>query len=1374
MSRCRLSFYVLLVVLSFLVACQPSNVCQTSDDCSSGQQCHPSKQECVPRCNEDDDCIAGEACDQDTQLCVPKCSNHSECSNEQHCDLLSQRCKKLTCPQGATPVNQRCPCQSIKDCPSAFFCDADKGQSGFCQASCIPGGAGPSKDGCSCPKGWEWVGKQCRKQCPDGMLRGKDNACFLDQVKLAPAFWERGPDGDIRQTCPEGWVRTAPDQPCSLPLWKDFPEPQSPKEVVLSDLKQVGPNKACPTSSSDKWDEAYVSRNKLPPQTTVLYVDAAASAGGSGTKGSPLQSLAKAIQQAPSGAVILIAPGSYPWGLKVSKAIHLVGSCTDGVKIQAQSTSTGSGIEWTVPAHMEGVGLDGKASNQVGEGLVLNQGGELRHIRVENARGTGISASNGTLTLVQSEMTTTRTGGISGSHNGSGLYLYRTRNAVAQGVRLFRNASSGLRLSETQDVTVSESVFEKNAKQGVDATLTQGNTKFHDCRVVGNGATGLYLGKMGSITISSTLVRENGFSSGGSANSVSTIGVFCGPLGNVKFVNNRVAGNASFGVVIYNSNKRTIHVDVVGNTIINNGKSNSRSVGLTLDILTGSMVVRNNQVVGHSSEGMRLARLNATSVIVEGNEFRANGRQSITKGGIYALDVKVSGELLLRSNRVLEHPTLGIAMTNVETRTWNIHGNWFARNNQTNYSKPIGHIQLTNGVGSLSVRGNVIRDGAHVGIYSNKHAGNIEVAKNYLYNIPHVPYKEKPDYPGIGISILRPIGNVVVVGNSIRKAMMGISLSDVSERYSVRFEGNRIDQAEVPFACGVEAISIQRAYGSVQVSHNAILNYIGDAIYLTEIPGVVTVEGNFFQASSRSCLKYFTATNPTIATYYGNLTFRNNRSISKVSATANVIYLERLKWENNVVLGEKDKNSSTDNPGLRIAQNYRPPHIVKSIFRGYSHGLQIANIQLNEKRFEKDKLLITQSLFSNNRVNGVLLQNVALLAQIRGNLLEDNHGVHIKVQSSKGPIVIEESGFSNATVAQPDLLRGQVRDSGVGVWAGATGKVLWVFAKAKDACPVQGGQAMSGLAEGWSMRAVRVPSGENPCLRTVYSTKQTPRTQVKRREDSLCQPCYAQNKGCRWVWEEAGVGASKGEGLWKPAANPVLCVDRSLPDTCENPISMDAAGLKPALTLSTEVGQCRKLSEPDPCKALNHCASQSGTVCIRTSRMDPITRKAVVKAACVQHKHTLVKYCESDQNQPVCGEGTTCINLILELVEPPAIPSNLSLRSNIFWNNTGPDVLLDMAGKISLEDNLYLFCPAGQKGCEAKFGFRKKILREDGKTKVEWEKVSLPTNASVLWQNPSPYPAPYQSMLEGNDLFRTIQGQPLLWRPSLCQNLNSE
>lgn len=114
----------------------------------------------------------------------------------------------------------------------------------------------------------------------------------------------------------------------------------------------------------------------------VLYVDAAASAGGTGSLDSPIHSLADAVQTAQSGALILVAPGTYSEGLHIERELAVVGACPGKVILSGGVSAEASGwletqrfavwVDTDLPVFLSGFSISGDL-----EGLADGMSGVL-------------------------------------------------------------------------------------------------------------------------------------------------------------------------------------------------------------------------------------------------------------------------------------------------------------------------------------------------------------------------------------------------------------------------------------------------------------------------------------------------------------------------------------------------------------------------------------------------------------------------------------------------------------------------------------------------------------------------------------------------------------------------------------------------------------------------------------------------------------------------------------------------------------------------------------------------------------------------------------------------------------------------------------
>ena len=381
-----------------------------------------------------------------------------------------------------------------------------------------------------------------------------------------------------------------------------------------------------------------------------------------------------------------------------------------------------------------------------------------------------------------------------------------------------------------------------------------------------------------------------------------------------------------------------------------------------------------------------------------------------------------------------------------------------------------------------------------------------------------------------------------------------------------------------------------------------------------------------------------------------------------------------------------------------------------------------------------------------------------------------------------------DCGFERAREAGVSKQLGLAPSKGIGVLAGATGLVRWTYAKADYPCSPTRKGLVKGLAEGWHMRPVRVPHAQDPCLDWSAAS----RTMEQRVAASRCaKACPGQ--GCRWVWEDVGVGETLGQGVWRPRPSSLECVAKGVADTCLSPPRTERVSPTTQQHLSSWANVCIPLpkGQSDPCMAagMKYCrdlaaASPPQARCIRT-REEP-AENAPLTARCVAWNDPYSLGCHPELlSRSPCPGGSVCVAYVAVYKPMSSYPSRMALKRSVFWDNGGADVLLDMAGAVELSDNTYLSCvPSSYNSrCKAKSGFQRCLPGRDGQaclmrsgdTGIGDRSVPLPLGVSITWQNPSPYLAPeLESKLSGNDVTRRVLGRALLFMPTVCQALDTQ
>lgn len=1493
-------------------------------------------------CKTSGDCLHGQYCETSSGLCKAGCNESSECDPGFVCNAATHQCKATICPNKKEAVDGKCTCEQQADCPAATYCKKE-GEQGLCLPLCIPGGASPEDGKCSCPPSWEWAKGQCRKQCPSSWGRDSEGLCVLDLAAKAPDYFENDEKGKLRFKCPQGFVRNSkgsceidhsklPKAPTSPPVPNiKLQVPEKPSAIPAF---QGGPNKPCP-STQDKWDTDYIKRNNLPSTTIVRYIDASASTGGDGSQSKPFSSIQDALQNAVDGSVLLLAPGQYKWGLTIEHALHLVGRCTNGVKLEVTQGATGPAVTLKkAGVVLEGLSIVG-GSTPPGVGIRASklQGTfTIRHLHIKAAKGSGVWLEGGGLNLAFSRIEEVSGNGVFGrkptasvsvtdsyllKNSQNGLYLDDSQNVEVlrnkmesngtkdnqyglvlidtQGTITLRhnhalkNADYGVALSGTKNVLVEANQFTANGFKNTSAMTsglfverskglvtvrgnytqenkgcgillqylenltvennwiernlastipeaglviaqstgtikvlrnhirsqpTQGfystggskTIEFSNNVIANNGAIGFKHGvgarfrKTPGVLLSgnivennhpqgialfflpSATVRNNLFKGNGntSINGQISLGLLFDNIQNsITIENNEFTQNYNFAIYLNKAKQATLKSNLFQETVLSKGRS---PTGVTIRDVTDSTLVQGNHFLKHPQWALTLVRLN--KVTLKNNVWKGNGglTSPVGSGSVYAYNTQ---QVDVEQNIFQENPGNPVYLHNVSQ---SVLVENLLQNNSSKAKKPRGlyvwgeskaqaqatfrHNRIFNqtgyGIAMLKgkeaivernvVRENKVSEARSAVVYAGQVSETIRVHHNHLTqgylgihledsNRAEVTSNLVEEMSDPGVSGLR-IADLLLASNVVQASKVGIVLGVINRlKYKLKIKGNLIQNNK-------EDGVLLGTHFSTDIEGNAFLNNGPSTLPKRNDSAV----GSGLKIASHGSLSLL-----------HNL-FQGNASFGIILGDGETAFSTKpeenpLLIEDNIVQNNDSTNSGAY--GLLLSAGHRQIQLRRNDFRNNYQGALIDRLGTTTS------LLVTENLWVRNRNMGLMFAQNRATVTIKDDSFVENGGTQIAFQNSDTTIKIHQCGFSTAK-ASKGLSKDHVglsgreyfQSSGIGIWAGAIGLVRWVFAKdAEYPCSPSATKQVPAVP-GMTLRAVRVPWQFDPCIKRVYSA--TYRTDTQRKAASLCQTCYQRTDGktgCRWLWEEAGIGANKGQGLWAPTEK-VECVAPSEVDTCNNPPQSTSPDIQTVKHLKFVLGQCLPLAtgQKDPCigQEAKACSARKGDGAPwRCERFDS---NGTLLSGCFPNDFAL-KVC---RNAPPCPEGLYCTTFQNIRIAKDIRPPGLQVENNVFWGNEGPDIQLDMAGNVTLQNNIYLACKHGSRSCP-----RKSAFRRIG-TKGEWKKVDLPQSTTILWQKPSPFEEPFHSTLSGNDLFLKSDGLPLLFRPDLCQSFSTQ
>lgn len=342
---------------------------------------------------------------------------------------------------------------------------------------------------CVCPKDWSWSNDRCVQDCPKELQRNEQGQCVA-QLTQASTAWEKA-DPAPRLKCPSSWKR-ASDGSCTFPA---IAPPNVPKNT------DVGPNKKCPTDKSDKWDEDYLTRAKLPTETKVFYVDSQASEGGDGSKSQPYKTIPQALQRAIKGSVILLAPGKYRWGQVIDRSVHIIGRCTTEVRFDANDASPTANIGLTISSSdttLEGFTMIGNQNSEVGLSFVGSTSTtSVRHVNIRNIKDAGLRVINREATIEHIEVS-----GAVGDKGVGVLILEGARNVTLSLSRIDGSKQAGIRIlaqtKETGLIQIKQNLISKNGTHAIEIDKATTKIQIEQNLIEKNGAQ---LPQDGAITI---------------------------------------------------------------------------------------------------------------------------------------------------------------------------------------------------------------------------------------------------------------------------------------------------------------------------------------------------------------------------------------------------------------------------------------------------------------------------------------------------------------------------------------------------------------------------------------------------------------------------------------------------------------------------------------------------------------------------------------------------------------------------------------------------------------------------------------------------------------------------------------------------------
>jgi hypothetical protein len=209
------------------------------------------------------------------------------------------------------------------------------------------------------------------------------------------------PDPPVLTPCPDGWAEAAGGLHCEPWAIDDSPDRCAGTEAWFGDdariCRELG--SGCPAGEFPA---------NLPEGRPILYVRGGES-GGDGTPDAPYGTIAKAITEAPEGALIALARGTYEEAVSLGPGLTLWGACVSETILRSSEPATEAGV--VTAAGLGAVVRNLQIQTSARPGLVAPEGTSLEaaDIAIDETTVAGAWAFGGELVLRNAVVSRTRT-----------------------------------------------------------------------------------------------------------------------------------------------------------------------------------------------------------------------------------------------------------------------------------------------------------------------------------------------------------------------------------------------------------------------------------------------------------------------------------------------------------------------------------------------------------------------------------------------------------------------------------------------------------------------------------------------------------------------------------------------------------------------------------------------------------------------------------------------------------------------------------------------------------------------------------------------------------------------------------------------------
>ncbi len=549
-------------------------------------------------------------------------------------------------------------------CPAGEWPDPQK------QGACVPPGAGPTLSSGVYPQntgdlGLPAVAGLPALKPPRWCWKGSDKGCFeqlsnckrsIEPCEVAEAATLIG--------CPAGqWPSPAADGACELAgvSWTCPPgfvalagsaDPDTGLVDCVPDPDECG---------SEKWPAV--------EGVSIVYVDAAASATGTGSQAAPFATLAQAVKVTPSGGMVAVAAGTYAESVGIPRPMRIRGRCAHLVTLASSKdftvTTLDKGKGWL--AELEGVTLTG-----TGMALSIGEGWRFlgRRLHVHKMAGGGVHVTGPGAELTLEDSVIADVTEVQSPQIGTGVQAIHQARVLLRRTRVHRSRSWGVLVVGAKTRLLAEGLRVDQTRPGpkvngpgMGMMISQGaRVDLHGAVLTDNRIAGVLITGQGSVLRASGLLVERNREQ--LAPTPAVVGMQLQGGGKAQLFGARLEQNSGAGLLIVDSNSQADAGGlVVADTVpIVGDNLTGRGIGIE-----GSATLRlvGAHVVGNRGMGITVTKagglLNAIDLLVEGTLPWADGKDG------WGIGVLLGGRVLLRRSRISGSRKFGIRADNKQT-----------------------------------------------------------------------------------------------------------------------------------------------------------------------------------------------------------------------------------------------------------------------------------------------------------------------------------------------------------------------------------------------------------------------------------------------------------------------------------------------------------------------------------------------------------------------------------------------------------------------------------------------------------------------------------------------------------------------------------